>query len=183
MFKVSIITNTTIELKIGMQKLGWTCFNREFTRVLDYGKKLITMRIDEQNPHTLIGEFAQDLSMKEYKIINGLLKDIIGLFNGVIDDENSKLGYLEDGTPACIVTNWEKWETFLVKAKLRSLEGKKVMALNTNAETLIEGLLVDYGSSEDDETGALTITSCTVITIFGERTVKEEALFIEAVYE
>ena len=183
MFTVSITTNTTIDLKLGMQKLGWTFFNGEFTRVLDYGKKLITMKIDENNPHILMGEFAQNLSMKEYKAINAFLKEIIEAFNGTIDDENSKLGYLADATPACIVTNWEKWETFLVKAKLRSLEGKKVMALNTDGETLIEGLLVEYGSSVDEETGSLTISSCTVITIFGERTVKEDALSIEAVYE
>ncbi|MDX5476712.1 MAG: hypothetical protein LPK00_14360 [Bacillaceae bacterium] len=183
MFTVSITTNTTIDLKLGMQNLGWTCFNGEFTRVLDYGKKLITMKIDENDPQILIGEFAQNLNMKEYKAINAFLKEIIEALNGSINDENSKLGYLADATPACIVTNWEKWETFLVRAKLRSLEGKKVMALNANGEMLIEGLLVEYGSSEDEETGALTISSCTVITILGERTVKEEALAIEAVYE
>ncbi|WP_096156728.1 hypothetical protein [Bacillus sp. FJAT-45066] len=183
MFTVTVTSENNINIDSVMRKLGWTSFNGEYSRVLDYGKKLITMKLDAENDRTLIGEFAQNLSMKEYKAINGWLKEILLALDGMVNDENSKLGYLADGSPACILTNWEKWDTFLIKARLRSLEGKKVMALDPSGEMLIEGLLVEYSSSVDEKDGSLSISSCTVITLFGERTVNGEGLAIEAVYE
>jgi hypothetical protein len=82
-----------------------------------------------------------------------------------IDERGCQLGYLENGEKAYLIKNWEEWKAFLMKAKLRTLEGQNVQALNSAGEELGSGLLAEYETSSNP----FRINSCTLITLFGER--------------
>ncbi|WP_113927058.1 hypothetical protein [Bacillus sp. P14.5] len=124
-------------------------------------------------------EFSPGLNLEGYTTIHRLLNKIINDGELKFDDTNSLLGYLKNGEGAYILTNWSQWHEFLQDAKLKSLEGKKVRVLNETDQELASGLYVEC--KKDEITNK--IIKCTVITLFGERSYKGEALKIEPTNE
>ncbi|MFZ3588063.1 hypothetical protein ACOI1C_02060 [Bacillus sp. DJP31] len=177
MFTVTVHSFTENPHKI-LHNLKWKEANGIFFQSIDSNKKLITIKVDFDR---VKGTFANNLTFKEYMVINRLLTELVIHLNGKINDSNSQLGYLLDQRPVCIVTNFKKWEKFILTAKLRSLRGQKVMVVNEKEEFVEQGLLVDYVQKEDSP--ILEISSCTVISIFGERKITGNNLKIEAVVE
>src|SRR5262245_38104271 len=80
----------------------------------------------DSNKRSLKINFSPQLNLKQYTIVNHIIKNLILALNAEYNDSQSLLGYLTNGDGAYIITNWDYWVTFLQKAKLRSLEGKKV---------------------------------------------------------
>ena len=122
--------------------------------------------------------YGGNLSFKEYEQIHNLITSINQEVKGVVDDSNSLLGYLENGEPAYIIKNWNSWTIFLNRAKYVSMEGQKVRVLNEHGIELATGLLVCYEVDPSTET-QFTISSCSLVTTFGERTFSGSQLSIE----
>ncbi|RSK28347.1 hypothetical protein EJF36_16570 [Bacillus sp. HMF5848] len=123
--------------------------------------------------------FPGDLPMNRFKKVHDKLINLADHLEAEIDDSQSLLGYLANGDGAYIVTNWTEWIIFLQEAKLRTLEGKKVRVLDEKETELGNGL---YVSSETESTTG-NITSCTIITMFGEKTYTSNTLIIEPTNE
>lgn len=128
--------------------------------------------------NTAIFTFGGNLSFKEYEQVHNLITTISQEIKGVIDDSNSLLGYLENGEPAYIVKNWNSWTIFLNRAKHISMEGQKVRILNEDGNEIATGLLVGYEVDPSSE-AQFSISSCTLVTTFGERTFSGSQLSIE----
>ncbi|MEI5908246.1 hypothetical protein WAK64_14400 [Bacillus spongiae] len=125
-------------------------------------------------------EFSPHLTLEQYEEIHDIHVHLIKELNTTkYDDRNSLLGYLQNGEKAYIITNWEKWYSFLQEAKYKSLEGKKVMIQDESKQELASGLFLSY----DSDPNTAKITRCTVITLFGERTFKGDGLTIEPTNE
>jgi len=58
---------------------------------------------------SVIVEYSSDLLLEEYIIIHNILSTLQTQSGAVIDDKKSFLGYLKNGAPAYIMTNWEHW--------------------------------------------------------------------------
>ncbi|MFC4322816.1 hypothetical protein [Litchfieldia salsa] len=121
--------------------------------------------------------FSESLSFEEYMLIHQVVHQISMISEGEIDDQNSLLGFLENQSPVYIYNNWNEWIVFINKAKYRTLEGNNVSILNKENEEISSGLLVDY-KFELSETGQFHINECTLITLFGEKTFKDDHLII-----
>lgn len=134
------------------------------------------------NPTDIRIEFKPDLAMEEFKVVHDLILSINEIVQGKISDDESMLGYLKEGEPACIVTNWDKWYSFLNEAKLKSLVGQKVRVFDHNNKELSNGMLVEYKTTSTDNL-PFAITDCNIITIFGEKTFSGDFLKIEPVNE
>ncbi|RAK17008.1 hypothetical protein B0I26_11412 [Anoxybacillus vitaminiphilus] len=134
--------------------------------------------VHEKSKQQLIFSFANHLSFEQYQQIHRLITSIQHYIEGTVDDSNSLLGYLADGRGAYIVTNWNEWAHFIMSAKLKSLEGRKVSVYDDKETELASGLLLDY---KLDEAGC--IYECTLITSFGERTFRNQHLHIESTNE
>jgi hypothetical protein len=134
--------------------------------------------VHEKNKQQLVFSFANHLSFEQYQQIHHLITRIQHYIEGTVDDSNSLLGYLADGRGAYIVTNWNEWAHFIMSAKLKSLEGQKVSVYDDKETELASGLLLDY---KLDEAGY--IYECTLITTFGEQTLRNHPLRIEPANE
>lgn len=121
-------------------------------------------------------EFQIDpyLDLEEFQFLREIILEI-GSGNGTsLDESGCQLGYLENGEKAFLIENWDEWKTFLMKAKLKTLEGQSVQAMNNEGEELGSGLLAEY----DTAVNPFRITSCTLITLFGERKFEGDNLSI-----
>jgi hypothetical protein len=112
-------------------------------------------------------EFQIDpyLNLDEFQFLRDMILELSYGNEAGIDERGCQLGYLENGEKAYLIKNWEEWKAFLMKAKLKTLEGQNVQALNDAGEELGSGLLAEY----DISFTPFRITSCTLITLFGER--------------
>jgi hypothetical protein len=54
-------------------------------------------------------EYSSELLLEEYIIIHDVISRLIEGNDVKIDDSKSFLGYLSDGEPAYIKTNWDLW--------------------------------------------------------------------------
>lgn len=122
-------------------------------------------------------EFQIDpyLDLDEFQFLRDLILDSCYGNEGAIDERNCQLGYLKNGEKAYLIKNWEEWKAFLMKAKLRTLEGQNVQALNEAGEEMGSGLLAEYEIGSENP---FRITSCTLITLFGERKFDNENISI-----
>lgn len=113
-------------------------------------------------------EFKIDpyLNLEEFQFLREVILELANGNEGAIDERDCQLGYLDNGEKAYLIKNWEAWKAFLMKAKLRTLEGQNVQALNEDGEELGSGLLAEYEIGSEKP---FRITSCTLITLFGER--------------
>lgn len=141
------------------------------------GKEIASLTLNEQH-HSMDLYFSKNLLFEDYAIIHGKLSIILNECHGSIHDEDALLGYLVDGSPAYIYTNWELWASFINVAKFRSLEGNKVNVVNSQNEELASGLLVGY-KFKDNNPGLSSIVECTIITLFGEKKYTGEHLMIQ----
>lgn len=114
-------------------------------------------------------EFKIDpyLNLEEFEFLRGIILDISHGKVEAIDEHACQLGYLENGEKAYLINNWYEWKAFLMKAKLRTLEGQNVQVLNEDGMELGSGLLAEYKIGTEVP---FRITACTLITLFGERT-------------
>ena len=138
--------------------------------------KLITTEVREETREIAVS-FSEKLSYAQYAVIHRFLVMLAEKINGRVFDKGSMLGYLQDGTPAYIVTNWDEWSRFLHEKKLHSSQGEYVHVY-ADGELLDSGILLDYEMSKEGE--AFAITSCTLLTSEGEATLHGEALVLEA---
>jgi hypothetical protein len=54
-------------------------------------------------------EYSSELLLEEYIIIHDIISRIREENTVLLDDSKSFLGYLQDGEPAYIITNWKPW--------------------------------------------------------------------------
>ncbi|KGP71012.1 hypothetical protein [Pontibacillus yanchengensis] len=140
-----------------------------------FGKGGLCNLYPDLEENRLFIQFRGDLTLEQYRAIHHLIKSLKDRTNGVLDESECLLGYLGSGEGAYIVTNWNEWSTFLLKASLRTLEGQKVRVLDKGQE-IGSGMLAEYDIFQSD--GGGFVSSCKLITLFGERTFKGEALQI-----
>ena len=112
-------------------------------------------------------EFQIDpyLDLDEFQFLREIILDLCYGNEDAVDERDCQLGYLESGEKAYLIKNWEEWKAFLMKAKLKTLEGQNVQLLNDEGEELGSGLLAEYEVAAPP----FRIMSCTLITLFGER--------------
>jgi hypothetical protein len=134
--------------------------------------------VHEKNKQQLVFSFSNHLSFEQYQQIHDIITRIQHYIDGTVDDLNSLLGYLADGRGAYIITNWNQWAHFIMSAKLKSLEGQKVIVYNDKETELGSGLLLDYTLDE-----SACIYECTLITTSGEQTFHNKPLLIEPTNE
>jgi hypothetical protein len=145
----------------------YTKGNIKLETVIDSDKRSLKINIPPQ------------LNLKQYTIVHHFIKDLILVFNAEYNDSQSLLGYLTNGEGAYIITNWNDWAAFLQKAKLRSLNGKKVQVFDETNKEIASGLFISYKMDEP----SFNIIECILITHFGERCFKGNNLLIEATNE
>lgn len=138
--------------------------------------KLVETDMHEQSKEIIIS-FSEKLSYEQYASIHRFLILLAKQVNGRIFDKGCLLGYLKDGTPAYIVTNWNEWSRFLHEEKLKAAQGEYVHAY-ANGELLDSGILLEYELNAEGETFA--VRSCTLLTSDGEQTIYGDALLLEA---
>lgn len=134
-------------------------------------KSLATIKGNENETEFLIDPY---LDLDEFQFLRNLILELAFGNEDAIDERGCQLGYLENGEKAYLIKNWEEWKAFLMKAKLRTLEGQNVQALNESGDELGSGLLAEYEIS----TNPFRIKSCTLITLFGERKFEGESIRI-----
>lgn len=130
--------------------------------VYEGNKSLATIQQSENGIEFLIDPH---LGLEEFQVLRNLVLEVSYGNEDAIDERDCQLGYLESGEKAYLIKNWEEWKAFLLRAKLKTLEGQNVQALNEDGEELASGLLAEY----EILTAPFRITSCTLITLFGER--------------
>ncbi|MEE6450668.1 hypothetical protein RAH41_08865 [Gottfriedia acidiceleris] len=166
--EISIAENLKMK---GFKIQGGTYFykkgNIKLKAVIDSDKKSLKINIPPQ------------LNLKQYTIIHHIIKNLILVLNAECNDSQSLLGYLATGEGAFIITNWDYWVVFLQKARLRSLEGKKVQVFDEKNKEIASGLFISYKMNEQSS----NITECILITRLGERSFKGNNLLIEATNE
>jgi hypothetical protein len=142
------------------------------TSVIYHEKTLATFKPNEDD---VVFSIHPKLEMHQYEVLRNVILEIMAANHAVLDETGCQLGYLENGEAAYLIKNWEPWKEFLMKAKLRTLEGQNVILKNESDKELGNGLLAEYKI----ESEPFRITSCTIITIFGERKFEGEILTIE----
>lgn len=133
----------------------------------------------DSNKRCLKINFPPQLNLKQYTIVHHIIKNLILVLNAEYNDSQSLLGYLATGEGAYIITNWDYWVAFLQKARLHSLEGKKVRVFDETNKEIASGLFISYKMDEQSS----NITECILITHFGERSFKGSNFLIEATNE
>lgn len=156
---------------------GFIWIGNRFVYPINKGTQL-NVEVNTLN-NELTFNYSNQLGIEEYRKIHSLLSSIQDRLKGTIYDNNSLLGYTETGEPAFIITNWSKWYRFIQKAMLTSISGKKVRVINETEVELASGLFVGYETSTYED----TITKCTLVTLFGEKTFIGKDLKIEATNE
>lgn len=114
------------------------------------------------------------LDLDEFQFLRDIIMELSFGNEFAFDERDCQLGYLENGEKAYLIKNWEEWKVFLMKAKLRTLEGQNVQALNPEGAEIGSGLLAEYEIAENP----FRITSCSLITLFGERKFEGENIKI-----
>ncbi len=140
--------------------------------VIYHEKTLATIQAKDENIEFSI---HPQLEMSQYEVLREVILENLAANEGELDESGCQLGYLANGEPAYLIKNWEPWKEFLMKAKLRTLEGQNVMLKNESGEELGNGLLAEYTT----ESEPFRITSCTIITTFGEQKFEGAALIVE----
>ncbi len=140
--------------------------------VLYHEKTLATIQAIDNNIEFSI---HPQLEMTQYEVLRGVILENMATNAVELDESGCQLGYLANGEPAYLIKNWEPWKEFLMKAKLRTLEGQNVNLKNESGEELGNGLLAEYTT----ESEPFRITSCTIITTFGERKFEGTDLRVE----
>lgn len=135
-------------------------------------KRLVDLVINEDE-YSLTLTFANNLAFKDYERIHHLIDQLANDLNGVVDDKESLLGYLQNGEGAHIHTNWDQWAAFLTQARYKTLEGQMVKVLKEDGQELGSGLLVEYTFNSRHH-----LEECKLVTMFGEKTFKGEKLEI-----
>lgn len=125
-------------------------------------KTLATIKESENGVEFQIDPY---LDLDEFQFLRDIVMEVSYGNEDAIDERGCQLGYLENGEKAFLIKNWEEWKAFLMKAKLRTLEGQNVQALNQAGEELGAGILAEY----EVEASPFRIRRCTLITLFGER--------------
>jgi hypothetical protein len=162
-------------LTLILQGLRLDQINSEYikgTSVIYHEKTLATIKTNDDE---VVFSIHPQLEMHQYEVLRTVILEIMAGNNAVLDETGCQLGYLENGEAAYLIKNWEPWKAFLTKAKLRTLEGQNVILKNESGEELGNGLLAEYKFESDP----FRITSCTIITIFGERKFEGKTLTIE----
>ncbi len=114
------------------------------------------------------------LDLDEFQFLRDIIVEVSYGMEDAIDESGCQLGYLENGEKAFLIKNWEEWKAFLMKAKLKTLEGQNVQVLNENGEELGSGILAEYQLGDTP----FRIENCTLITLFGERKFAAEKIKI-----
>jgi hypothetical protein len=140
--------------------------------VIYHDKKIATIEHDLEE---IVFQIHPQLEMTEFEFLRELILNITANHDVVIDETQCQLGYLENGEKAYLLKSWEPWKEFLMKAKLKTLEGQNVILKNEDEEELGNGLLAEYTTQSDP----FRITSVTIITIFGERKFEDDSIVIE----
>ncbi|UOE93187.1 hypothetical protein [Alkalihalobacillus sp. LMS39] len=81
-----------------------------------------------------------------------------------INDDSAHVGFLKNGDIATITHRFHEWQTFLLEAQYRSMEGQKIEVFNGPLK-LGEGILLSYVL---ESIQPFLVQSATVITTFGE---------------
>jgi hypothetical protein len=81
--------------------------NNQFDIYLEKSDKLLGHILVLNNVVTL--EYSSELLLEEYIIIHDVISLLIEGTDVKVDDSKSFLGYLSDGEPAYIHTNWGRW--------------------------------------------------------------------------
>jgi len=58
-------------------------------------------------------EYSSELLLEEYIIIHDIISRLREGNDVTVDDSKSFLGYLSNGEPAYMITNWEPWIQYL----------------------------------------------------------------------
>lgn len=138
--------------------------------IIDNGRTLATIK-----PGETAFLIHPQLEMAEYEVLREIILTMVSGTDAEIDESDCKLGYLENGEPAHLIKNWEPWKGFLMEAKLRTLEGQNVTVKDFTGDEMGNGLLAEYQIEKDP----FRITTCTLITIFGQRKFEGQALQVE----
>lgn len=120
--------------------------------------------------------FPDSEGFLKYLAIHQLLVQILQEVEGTFDDTAAFMGYLENGEPSYILTNWQAWVDFLQGAKHVSMTGMRVKVFNDKYIPLEEGVLLEYSVTNNP----FNVTSCTLLTEQGEKKLNGEHYIIEA---
>ncbi|MEK3993128.1 hypothetical protein [Robertmurraya sp. FSL R5-0851] len=78
-----------------------------FEIYLSKADKIIGHVLEQGNE--IVIEYSSELQLEEYTILHDVITHIHIITKGTVDDSKSFLGYLSNGEPAYIMTNWESW--------------------------------------------------------------------------
>lgn len=67
----------------------------------------------ELRPNKVVIHFLGELLLAEYIIVHDIIVKIHENIGGLMDDLNSFLGYLPNGEPVYMLTNWDEWISYL----------------------------------------------------------------------
>ncbi|WP_142383515.1 hypothetical protein [Bacillus sp. T33-2] len=123
----------------------------------------------------VVFQISQHLSLEEFQVLHDGIVSISEATGAEIDETKCQLGYLQNGDKAYLISNWDDWKQFLVSAKLKTLEGQNVIVKKENGEQLGAGLLAEFTTAVNP----FRITSCTLITLFGDKKIEGTQLTVE----
>jgi uncharacterized protein (UPF0297 family) len=63
--------------------------------------------------NTLTFNYSSELLLEEFVIIHEMISRLQKEHTVQVNDQNSFLGYLSNGEPAYIVTNWDNWMEYI----------------------------------------------------------------------
>lgn len=175
MLTANIQFTGTYDLDSIFQSLGLLKQGSQYVLITPDRKELAKI---SQLDSKLEFSFPPNLSMEEYAQIHRVLVQIHEKIGGTIEDSNSLLGYLQNGEEARIVTNWEAWVAFLQGARHKTMQGQKVRIIDEKGMEIGTGLLLDY-ETNDKSGSPFSVSSCTLVTSFGERRFTGQNLKIE----
>ncbi|MCA1030302.1 hypothetical protein LCL95_04520 [Bacillus timonensis] len=175
----TIVKHNKADIDDQLIDLGLMQIGNRFIFHTNNQKELCTI-LSNKMKNELLFQFQESLNFEEYEQIHKVICSISELIDGKIDDSMCRLGYLENGESAYIVTNWKKWSFFIEKAKIKSMEGVNVLVLNALKAKIDSGILISYELKQSikDE---FCINKCTLITTTGERTIVGDKLLIEPI--
>ncbi|MGX6444704.1 hypothetical protein ACWM35_15960 [Neobacillus sp. K501] len=108
-------TTLTFQQNVNLAKLNLPFIKkvneRHFQIFLDSAEKVIAdIKLDD-NIFTF--SYSSELLLEEYVIIHDIIARLQKDNSVNIDDQKSFLGYLSNGEPAFIVTNWDNWMEYI----------------------------------------------------------------------
>ncbi|MBB5174820.1 hypothetical protein [Texcoconibacillus texcoconensis] len=151
--------------------------NRYVCHVENEGRSFTIEAIHLAEEKKVIISFPKALSLQALQTVNETISLIAEQLQAEVDDQETKLGYIENGQPVYIYHNFRQWVPYLTDAKYRSLKGQHVDVYNAGVH-LISGLLTEVDIQAHEQ--SVTIQSLTLITTEGEETLYGDALQLEA---